>query len=898
MITRRFLAAESPLLPALAAAVIEQASGEGRIDLRDTAVVLPTARAGRRFRALLARSAGDRVLLPPLVRTPGSLLQQCLPPQRAVAPDIAVALAWQRTLLLADAEVCCELAGHAQDISERERMALAQRLQQVTRQLATAMATPADIAATIAAEHLPMSATLWLSIDAMQRAMVKQLAAVGLEDPDLAHAEALARNELFIDGLQQVWVVAAAPAPRERALLEALDAKGVSITSIVHGDEAELADAFDATGAVATSWWSNYNFDLSGIEVHSCGSTLDQAAVVLEQLAKQGEVNPHDVTLVAPDAAVVPVLQRACAAEQVHVHVPEGLPAVESRVGSLLVALHACMTDDTVMAWGTLLRHPDIERLAPQDALAKWDELWSEHLPHAMEDAAETARKGLLPLLEPVRHVLQPLLDGSEAPACDWAAPVARVLQQLLGHQRDGRDQDEAALASVQDQLQSLYELPPDTLPVSAGAVLSAIIVGLDNMALSSEQHPDAIDCVGWLDAHLDDAPMCIITGLNQGVLPDVPAADPWMPETLRGMIGLPTAASRAARDTWLMHAIAHSGRTVHLIMPRSDADGTPLLPSRLLLGAKGKALAKQAISLLEDVGQSPTLASRATATAAECTFDPKPIPEGEPLITWVSVTSFRIWLKSPWDFLVQRDRRIKAWQLELRSDLDHMRFGSFVHSALEVWGAREAQANTPTTSVATIEAELLESLEEAALKQFGTKPMPGVRLQKEIAAHRLRQFAQVQAELAQDGWAVRHVELNFGFKDADQKPPLLPSADGLPLIGKIDRVDEHPDFGWRALDYKTSANPKSPASMHVGRKGWKDLQLPLYSVLLESIGIAVSGTQLGYLNLSPDRNAQPLMMAKWTDVELADAKSKAEEIVGSIQSGALLDAVREELQP
>jgi RecB family exonuclease len=126
----------------------------------------------------------------------------------------------------------------------------------------------------------------------------------------------------------------------------------------------------------------------------------------------------------------------------------------------------------------------------------------------------------------------------------------------------------------------------------------------------------------------------------------------------------------------------------------------------------------------------------------------------------------------------------------------------------------------------------------------------------------------------------------------------LLPSADGLPLIGKIDRVDEHPDFGWRALDYKTSATPKSPASMHVGRKGWKDLQLPLYSVLLESIGIAVSGTQLGYLNLSPDRNAQPLMMAKWTDVELADAKSKAEEIVGSIQSGALLDAVREELQP
>ena len=896
MITRRFLAVESPLLPALAAALIEQADPAGSIDLRSTAVVLPTARSGRRFRALLLESAGDRILFPPQVRTPGSLLEQCLPPHRAVAPDIAVSLAWQRTLLLADTEVCGELAGHDGDISERERMSLAQRLQRLSRQLAVSMATPADIAATIAAEHLPMSTSLWLSIDSMQRSMVKQLTAVGLDDPDLARAQAFSRNKLFIDGLQQVWVVAAAPAPRERALLEALDAGGVKVTSIVHGDEAELADAFDAIGAVYTSWWADFDFNLSGIGVHTCGSALDQAAVVLEQLAAWGEANPHDITLVAPDAAVVPVLQRACEAEHVHVHVPEGLQASESRVGSLLVALHACVTDDTVMAWGMLLRHPDIERLAPPDALSRWDALWSEHLPHAMKDAAEAARTGLQPLLEPVRHVLQPLLDGSEAPACDWAAPVARVLQQLLGRQRDGRIQDEAVLASVQVQLQALYELPPDTLPVSAAAVLSSLIMSIDDMALSSQQHPDAIDCVGWLDAHLDDAPMCIITGLNQGVLPDVPAADPWMPETLRGMIGLPTAASRAARDTWLMHAIAHSGRTVHLIMPRSDAEGTPLLPSRLLLGAKGKALAKQAVSLLEDVGHLPTLASRATATADECTFDPKPIPDGEPLITSVSVTSFRSWLESRWGFLVQRDRRIKATPLELRSDLDHMGFGTFMHKALDIWGSKEATAGMPTTSAATIEVELLEALEEASIKRFGTRPMPGVRLQKEIAAHRLRQFAHVQAEEANKGWAVRHAELSFGFEDGDQTPPLLPSDGGLPLTGRIDRVDEHPELGWRALDYKTAVHPKSPKSMHFGRKGWKDLQLPLYSVLLETIGISVPGTRLGYIYLSPDRNAKPLMMAKWTADELADARSKAEEIVGSIQRGELLDDVRREL--
>ena len=79
---------------------------------------------------------------------------------------------------------------------------------------------------------------------------------------------------------------------------------------------------------------------------------------------------------------------------------------------------------------------------------------------------------------------------------------------------------------------------------------------------------------------------------------------------------------------------------------------------------------------------------------------------------------------------------------------------------------------------------------------RFTIPPSPG--LQKEIAAHRLRQFAHEQADLAQKGWAVRHSELSFGFQKGDQKPPLLPLVGGLSLTGRIDRVDEHPELGWR----------------------------------------------------------------------------------------------------
>ena len=100
-----------------------------------------------------------------------------------------------------------------------------------------------------------------------------------------------------------------------------------------------------------------------------------------------------------------------------------------------------------------------------------------------------------------------------------------------------------------------------------------------------------------------------------------------------------------------------------------------------------------------------------------------------------------------------------------------------------------------------------------------------------------------MQAQLAAEGWRTIATELK-----------LTRSLAGMEISGRIDRIDFHPEYGLRLIDYKTSDKATDPAKVHwrsaredndeairfilPGKKKemeWADLQLPLYRWLLES---------------------------------------------------------------
>ena len=69
--------------------------------------------------------------------------------------------------------------------------------------------------------------------------------------------------------------------------------------------------------------------------------------------------------------------------------------------------------------------------------------------------------------------------------------------------------------------------------------------------SIPREAGEPAVEVLGWLELHLDDAPALVITGCNEGFLPTAVSSDPFLPEGLRRRLGLPDNARRYARDAY-----------------------------------------------------------------------------------------------------------------------------------------------------------------------------------------------------------------------------------------------------------------------------------------------------------------------------------------------------------
>ena len=179
----------------------------------------------------------------------------------------------------------------------------------------------------------------------------------------------------------------------------------------------------------------------------------------------------------------------------------------------------------------------------------------------------------------------------------------------------------------------------------------------------------------------------------------------------------------------------------------------------------------------------------------------------------------------------------------------------------------------------------------------------------------RLRRFAAIQAAEASQGWRVVGVELAFTdkMKPGEFPAPRIGPGAGLRLVGRIDRLDHHPERGFRALDYKTGQKGESATKAH--RKGrrltsgarngewkgdWIDLQLPLYRTLLASLPssafgarVEVAPDQLGYITLAPHDEGSGITTLDCRANELDEAIALAERIVGQVLDGDFTPAAR-----
>lgn len=900
MAERIFLGWKEHALPAAARLLADAHLSAGAPGPERSVVALPGGRAGRRLRELLLEEADrrGRPVPPPRTVTVGTLPELLYDPERPPAGDLLSRRAWADALRAADR---AELEAVFPEPPAEDALTDWSRLARVVARLHGEVAREGlsfrDVEETCAAAPDLEGRERWDALARVAVAHRERLRELGFGDRGRARRRALEEGRVRapeeVDGLWLVGVVEMPGVARE--MVERLD---VPVRALVHAPEA-LGEGFDALGLVRPDAWREREIELPELTV--CGRPPAQADAAVAALSGPGDPRPPDaVTVGVPDREVVPHLSQRLGERGVPSRDAAGTPVEETGPYRLLEALADYLDGRRFADLAALVRHPDLARRldVPLEAL---DEYFAEHLPQrtdALPLSSSRRAPEMRELLRAVRESLGLEDFGGRRRLDRWTEPVLAALADVYG----GRDLDASRTADrrlaetlerVADAAGRLEELPAEAAPEAGPAEAVRLLLSeLRDGAIPPEPERPAVEMLGWLELHLDDAPALVITGMDDASVPGTPGADPFLPDRLRARLGLPDDRFRHGRDAYLLEASLRPREEAHVVVGRESADGDPLRPSRLLLAASGEELARRVTRLFRERDREAD-AERDAGRADGSRFRSPPEPEihVERVPDRLRVTDFRNLLEDPYRFALER-----VLGLEARGDRDRelgpLGFGGLAHGVLHRFGESDA---AEAADEERIEDALLALLEEERRRRYGQDTYPAVRLQVEQLRLRLRRFACWQARRAREGWRIAAVEVS----PEDEEVAFDVDGDPVWLRGRIDRIDVHEGRGeWQLLDYKTGERPETPEESHrAGRRGdrrWVDLQLPLYRHLLPGIarredvpsalGELEGPPGLGLLHLSG--GGVDLALADWSEELLREADEAAREAVRRVREG------------
>lgn len=904
--------------PALAAAADELVRLHGD-DLHHLVLALPGSRAGRRLEELLAARG---VIRPAEITTAGGLTDRLLMLEQTVAERSARTLTWAR-VLRATSDLSPLLALRPEDDDVAGWLALATEVRGLHAELVVEGLGFDAVASCLAAGGGPAGEIVrWELLARLQRAYRNELALHDLADPHDARWQALDRGALD----ESLDVVLVSVTEMSGLLRRTLQACAARVTAFVCAPPSEH-EAFDELGGLRSAAFVERPLPLDPRHWWVEADPAGQAERVLSLLADHAaERSASEITVGLPDEQLEPALVAGLSAAGVPARAGQGSRLTQGALCQLLSALAEHLRSRGMDTLAALLRHPDIEALLTGDderCPAEWLDEWSaEHLPGRVprrwvplpEDDRDAARARELSLISKALSTLLGELAVTERrPLSAWV-PAVRELLLAVYKDWDLSDLDRPAPADpaaaahlaerrlVQRSLElagkalaELDGLPPTLVAgwdVAAADALQWVADELSTGFLPAAPGDDAVELLGWLELPLDDAPLLIVTGFNDGVVPESINGHAYLPDGLRRRLGLPDNDDRLARDAAALTMMVHSRPVVHFVGGRRSLSGDPLLPSRLAFACERAELPQRvraayppaptavptaAPTAAPAVAPAVVVDSGAAAAADNAPIVP-PCPAPKAPLEAMAVTAFGAYLRSPYAFYLQRRLGLRRAD-DGQREMDGLIFGSVTHTVLERFGR---SALKDSSDVAVLEDALQDLLADVVVERFGAALQPAVAVQLQQLGLRLRSFARDQAAWAADGWHIEAVE----WAPEDGSVPFEVDGEAIALRGRIDRIDRNEHTGQLAiLDYKTGENIAQPRNTHgPDRQGcWKDLQLPLY-LLLAAEWEAGPETRLGYFALPQDGAAAGVLLTDWSPGELASASLVAAEIVRRVR--------------
>ena len=879
-VSRHFLGWDAPLTGKVCDYLLD-----GRetppIDLGDCLILVPTQQAGRRLREALARRADERGtgLLSPRIANPRELLTFHRPPLPP-APPTVVSGAWVSVLLKADLERFPALFPLA---PPQHNFAWASNLSVLLQNLSAALAEGGHSVASVISQFGNQLAERdrWRDLASLEGAYLKQLAKLGFGCPNAIDRDA-ATNVVLPPEIGRVIV--ASVADLSPLLASALD-RVPNAELLIHAPE-NRSDLFDEWGRPKPEAWSGEEIPINDASLILAGTPAGQSRQAIEAM-----LDPNLTAIGVPDRDVTPFLAAALGERGLKAYDPAGRALADHPIFQLLAALRDLVRAGDAPAFARWLRQADV--LEHVDAtgrvLAEWDEFQNEFLPADFRDIARRFRSGHSAeqrypnLFRAVQLAAQIEARFSEE---DLAGAVRETFQRIyaLRQIHPGQPRDDAFLSVARKLNEALEEIgQASELKMKPGDALDLLIQRLEGESYYPDRSDAAIDLEGWLELAWSEAPDVIVTGLNEGIVPDSRCADVFLPDRLRTELGLRNEAQRAARDAFLLRSLVESrakkGRAT-LIVGKSSAAGEPLRPSRLLFRCPDGQLVNRSRKLFGDPGEPRD------QHPAGVSFKLDPNRISAPPLARLSVTMFRSYLACPFRFYLKHILKMEAMD-DRKSELEELDFGTLIHSSLQLLHGNPVGKSADPAAVADF---LTGTFDELLSSKYGSDLTLQMIIQREAGRQRLRAAARWLAQSTAEGWILEESEKKITVTLA-----------GMEVKGSIDRVERHRETGrWRLLDYKTSDLGVSPVEAHVAPvrddtpdyanvvvddkpRRWIDLQLPLYAHLLGGDEVPL----IGYFNMPKAVTETGIEI--WPDFDAATLQSArrcTEAIIGEIKAG------------
>ncbi len=557
---------------------------------------------------------------------------------------------------------------------------------------------------------------------------------------------------------------------------------------------------------------------LEGLSVIEAANDEEEALTIALIMREVLETPDKTAALVTPDPALARRVKARLRRWSVNVDYSQGQPLEETALGSYLARLMALAIDPLSPVDLSVVFKHRLTAMGQQAGFVR--KMWQAAEPK-LRGVRSEKKLAALDVFTTLQVALAPLMDLDVARAPLWARALTQAAETLAdtdeiqGAARLWIDDAGEKAAGLLEGLMAHGDHLPEMSAAEFAKLLSTLMRGRV-VRPHYGTHP-RLSILGPLEARMLTADRIILGGLNEGIWPTTPSAEPFLSRGMRKSLGLSLPERRFGLSA---HDFAELAANPGVIMTRSKrSDDGPKVASRWLWRLQTLmqgALRDEAIKALSKSDHYLAWARVLDYVAADKVKSVKP-PEHRPPIEarWpkgrqLSITQIKTWIRDPYSIYARHILALRPLD-DLDMPLGVRDYGNAVHKGLEMF-VDEHRKKLPADA-----AKRLVHALETAMENTG---YPDFQIAKEAA--RLEKIAvkmvNWMTERRAAGWDVAGVETDGRLT--------LP-VQNFTLTGKTDLIEKGPQ-GFAVTDYKTGA----PSSVKVVKSGF-DPQLPLTAYML-----------------------------------------------------------------